>query len=136
MNQVEGSKPVFDNEMTIRQMARILSSIHQIKYQMIEDGESNVQLLFNSLRETITTIIEKYSTLVNDLIQTAFTNTLQEFCEMVEKKNKKKQPGIQAQLQGDVSDNFIIDEQNKIWLIYWENSEFGDIIEELVGFYL
>jgi thiamine kinase-like enzyme len=68
---------------------------------------------------------------MNSSIKSGYELGLIEFKEMLPKKSKQKFIGINARLHGDLSDNFIIDSKNKIWLLDWENSEYGDIIDEL-----
>jgi hypothetical protein len=42
--------------------------------------------------------------------------------------------GLHSWLHGDLSNNFIVDADGKVWLIDWENSEYRDLIEEVFFF--
>jgi hypothetical protein len=71
---------------------------------------------------------------MNASIEEAFDLATKEYKNSIDEKGEIKTIGINAQLHGDLSDNFVIDEQGKIWLVDWENSEYGDVLEELYWF--
>jgi thiamine kinase-like enzyme len=131
---IEGTMPNFTDLNIIKQFARIVSSIHKIKFEIIDDGFINIKNEFNFLKKTTKKITTKYSHLVNDAIKTAFDLAIKEFKELMNQQGDKFTIGINAQLHGDLSDNFIVDLNNKIWLLDWENSEYGDIIGEIIWF--
>jgi thiamine kinase-like enzyme len=54
-----------------------------------------------------------------------------EVADFIEKRRKYFGIGLESQLHGDLSDNFLVDDSGKIWLIDWENSEYGDVFEEI-----
>ncbi len=131
---IEGKKPESFTISELKQFAQIAAEIHKIKYEIVNDGFSQIMRLNQFLRKTTTKIRTKYSHLVNSSIEEAFDIALLEFSRTIEEKGEIKTIGINAQLHGDLSDNFVIDEQGKIWLLDWENSEYGDILEELFWF--
>lgn len=130
----EGSKPEVINRSNLKQFARIISEIHRIDYEIIDDGFSQIRKLYQFLDKTTTKIKTKYSHLMNSSIESAFERALKEFNQKINEKSDVNTIGINAQLHGDLSDNFVIDEQDKIWLLDWENSEYGDVAEELCWF--
>jgi thiamine kinase-like enzyme len=131
---VEGSKPDFSNINNLKQFARITSEIHKVEFEIIEDGYNQILKLYKFLEQTTNKIMAKYSHLMNPMIESAFENALKEYNQKINEKSDAFTIGINAQLHGDLSDNFVIDNQNKIWLLDWENSEYGDIAEELLWF--
>lgn len=130
----EGSKLDIINIGNLKQFARIISEIHRIDYELVDDGFSQIRKLYQSLDKTTTKIKSKYSHLMNSSIETAFEKALKEFSLKIDEKREVNTIGMNAQLHGDLSDNFVIDEQDKIWLLDWENSEYGDVAEELCWF--
>ncbi|MCK5159838.1 MAG: aminoglycoside phosphotransferase family protein [Candidatus Heimdallarchaeota archaeon] len=130
----EGSKLEVINKSNLKQFARIISEIHRIDYEIIDDGFSQIQKLWQFLDKTTTKIRTKYSHLMNSSIESAFEMALIEFTQKISEKGNVNTIGMNAQLHGDLSDNFVIDEQDKIWLLDWENSEYGDVAEELCWF--
>ncbi|MGC9781650.1 MAG: aminoglycoside phosphotransferase family protein [Candidatus Heimdallarchaeota archaeon] len=131
---IEGNKPDFNNISNLRQFARIISEIHGIEYEIVDDGSSQIKKLYQSLKQTTSKIITEYPHLMNPLIILAFENALKEFEQKINEKSEEITIGVNARLHGDLSDNFIIDGNGKIWLIDWENSEYGDVMEELCWF--
>ncbi len=131
---IEGKKPNFNDYEIMKQFALILSRIHKIDYQIIEDGFSSIEKLFSTTNQTINMIITKYSHLMNESILSAFECALQEFKDSISQEKKHEMIAITAQIHGDLTNNFVIDTNNKIWLIDWENSEYGNIAEEICWF--
>ncbi|NHJ32692.1 MAG: aminoglycoside phosphotransferase family protein [Asgard group archaeon] len=130
----EGKKPDSFTKNNIKQFARIVADIHRIKYEIIDDGFSQIRRLYQFLDETTTKIRTKYSHLMNSSIEKAFDLAKKEFDQSINEKGNIKTIGINAQLHGDLSDNFVIDDQGKIWLVDLENSEYGDALEEIYWF--
>ena len=130
----EGSKLEIINISNLKQFARIISEIHRIDYEIVDDGFSQVQKLWQFLDKTTRKIMTNHSHLMNSSIELAFEKALKEFDQKIKEKRDVNTIGMNAQLHGDLSDNFVIDEQDKIWLIDWENSEYGDVAEELCWF--
>lgn len=130
----EGSKPDVINTSNLKQFARIINEIHRIDYEIVDDGFSQIRKLYQFLDKTTTKIKTKYSHLMNSSIESAFEKALKEFNHKINEKRNVNTIGMNAQLHGDLSDNFVIDGQDKIWLLDWENSEYGDIAEELCWF--
>ncbi|TFG21450.1 MAG: hypothetical protein EU530_00410 [Promethearchaeota archaeon] len=131
---VDGTKPDFTNFENIKQMARILSQIHQIDYEIVDDGFSQIMKLYHFLEKIIQKICLKYSHLVNVSIKSAFMSALEEYKQFLNGSMNIYTTGINTHLHGDLSDNFVIDQNEKIWLLDWENSEYGDLMEELCWF--
>ncbi|NHJ85438.1 MAG: aminoglycoside phosphotransferase family protein [Asgard group archaeon] len=132
---VEGTKPSSFSNDNIKQFARIISKIHQINYEVIEHGYTNIEKLFTFFKETINKISTKYTHLVNTKIKSAFELAILEFEDMLPKESDYNSIAINAQLHGDLSDNFVIDSNDKVWLLDGENSEFGDIADEICWFF-
>jgi len=131
---VEGKKPNFNDHETIKQFALIVGKIHAIDFEIINDGSSIIENLYTSLEQIIHKITNTYPHLMNDSILAAFEYALNEYTQMINRERDKFTIGIKARLHGDLSDNFIIDSSNKIWLLDWENSEYGDVSDELCWF--
>jgi len=131
---VPGIKPDFNDIKLIKQFAQITSRVHQIDYKLIEDGYSNLLKLYNFLEKTVEKIIGKFPHLMNQSIISAYEIGVKEFKELMSKEKDQEMIGINAHLHGDLSDNFVVDSQKKIWLLDWENSEYGDIVDEVCWF--
>ncbi|MHA1111825.1 MAG: aminoglycoside phosphotransferase family protein [Promethearchaeota archaeon] len=131
---VDGIKPDFTNFENLKQMAHILSQIHQIEYDIIDDGFHQIMKLYKLMEKTIHKIKTEFPHLVNDSITSAFTNALNEYNQILKSSKEIFTTGIDAHLHGDLSDNFVIAQNGKIWLLDWENSEYGDIVDELCWF--
>jgi aminoglycoside phosphotransferase (APT) family kinase protein len=130
----DGSKPDSFTKVNLKQFAQIVADIHKIKYEIIEDGFSQVRRLYQFLDKITIRIRTKHSHLMNSSIEEAFDLAKEEFNQYIDEKGDISTIGINAQLHGDLSDNFVIDQQGKIWLLDWENSEYGDVTEELCWF--
>jgi thiamine kinase-like enzyme len=131
---IEGTKPKFQNQNEIKQISRIISSIHQTKYNTLDNGWMQIGKLYDFLNSTTQRISKTYASLVNPSIESAFNEALNEIQTRFQESKGIKTIGINADLHGDLSDNFIIDPEGKIWLVDWENSEFGDVLDELTWF--
>lgn len=131
---IQGDKPDFNDNELIKQFAQITSRIHQIKFEIIDDGYSNLLKLYNLLEKTVNNIISKFPHLMNQSIISAYEIGVKEFKKIITKEKNQEMIGINAHLHGDLSDNFIVDSQKKIWLLDWENSEYGDIVDEISWF--
>ncbi len=131
---VDGAKPDFTNFENLKQMAHILSQIHQIDYEIVDDGFSQIMNLYHFLEKIIQKICTKYSHLVNVSIKSAFMSALQEYKQFLNGSRDIFTTGINTHLHGDLSDNFVMDQNEKIWLLDWENSEYGDFMDELCWF--
>lgn len=132
---IDGKVPDFTNLDSLKQMAHILARIHSTNFKVLL-GPTTI----TNLEATLTRITSKtnltYSNLVNSSIKFAFEKALTE-CKALFSKfiaNHPNMKSITADLHGDLSNNFIIDSHDKIWLIDWENSEYGDITEEVCWF--
>jgi thiamine kinase-like enzyme len=128
---VDGSPPDFKNFDVIKQLARLLADVHKIEYKIVDEGYTQIQKIYECLGKATERITDLYPHLLNNSIISAFSRALEEFSINVEKNQTSMPVGINAQLHGDLSNNFIIDSNKKIWLIDWENSEFGDIADEI-----
>ncbi len=131
---VPGKPCLFQREEEIRQIAQILAQIHSINYTVILDGFKQMYEEFQAFQKTIDKIILNYPDLVNSQIKNAFSKSLQEYEQKLSQNQDKFTIGIKSNLHGDLSNNCIIDPKGKLWLIDWENSEFGDILSEISFF--
>lgn len=131
---VEGLQPNFKEEELVKQIAYFLAELHQKEYEKLAHGFENLKKIVSGLERTINKITRNYTQLVNEEINSALENGLQKLQNELKLFDKKEFIGINARLHGDMSDNFILDSNNKIWLLDWENSEFGDIVEEISFF--
>lgn len=130
----EGSKPESISKEILIQFAQIIGEIHKIDFEIISDGYSQIQNTLHSLEKTIKSIKTRYPHLLNSDIEEAFAKAVEEYQQMISDKRDLFTIGINAQLHGDLSDNFVVDKNGKIWLIDWENSERGDVLDEVYWF--
>jgi len=121
---IEGKMAVFNDKSVITQMARYLAEIHNLNYKINPNGFQHIMSFFQSLNDTIQSIQNRYSNLLNDSIQSAFTAALEEYHTLIQDNRGIFTHGISSILHGDLSNNFILDPHGKLWLIDWENSEF------------
>ena len=131
---IDGTEPNFNSRKDLSQMAKYLAEIHKLDYEVIADGKAQIWKNYQSLKEVIESIQKRYSHLLNDNINHAFSKVLEEYKLYIENSNESISVGISSILHGDVSDNCIIDMNGKLWLIDWENSEYGDVLDEIFGF--
>ena len=131
---VEGNLSVFDNENIIKKMAHNLAEIHKLDYKIKINGLEHMMMNHQFLMSTINRLETNYSYLVNPSISKAFTQALTEYENIILENKSLFLYGISGILHGDLSDNFITDPQGKIWLVDWENSEYGDILDEICTF--
>jgi len=115
-------------------MARFLAEIHNLNYKINPNGFQHIMSFFQSLDDTIQSIKNRYSNLMNISIQNAFTAALAEYHTLIQDNRDIFTHGISSILHGDLSNNFILDPHGKLWLIDWENSEYGDCLEEVSYF--
>ena len=109
----------------------MITNIHQIEYNIVENGYIMVENLLTLLKKIIHKILTSFLHLINETLEVAMRKGTREFEKLINDQNNVEMIGIQARTHGDLSDNFIIDKHNKIWLIVWEHSEYGDIQEEI-----
>lgn len=131
---VDGNKPDFHNINILNQLAQILSKIHAVEYKILSNGFGQIEKLYHSLKGTTNKIITTYPHLVNSYIKSALFSALNEYKQLISRKEEFFTIGINARLHGDLSNNFVIDKHKNIWLLDWENSEYGDIVNELCWF--
>jgi len=131
---IKGKMAVFNDKSVLTQMARYLAEIHNLNYKINPNGFQHIMSFFQSLDDTIQSIQNRYSNLLNDSIQSAFTAALEEYHTLIQDNRDIFTHGISSILHGDLSNNFILDPHGKLWLIDWENSEYGDCIEEISCF--
>jgi len=130
---IEGEMAVF-NTTVLKQMAQHVAEIHKLKYKLIPDGFQHITAFFQFVQKTIQSIIERYADLMNDAIRSAFIAVLAEYQSLIQANREIFTHGISSILHGDLSNNFILDPHGKLWLIDWENSEYGDCLEEISCF--
>jgi thiamine kinase-like enzyme len=131
---VDGKRPDYGIRENIIKAAEIISKIHQVEYEIIEDGFVQIQKIYQFLEQIIKRTTSYYAHLVNSSITSAFQEALQEYEQIIMNNKDKFIIGINARLHGDLSDNSVIDSKGNIWFVDWENSEYGDAVDELCGF--
>ncbi|QEE17577.1 aminoglycoside phosphotransferase family protein [Promethearchaeum syntrophicum] len=131
---IEGEMAIFKDKKIISQMARYLAKIHNLDYKIIPNGFQHILSFFQNLNDTIQSIKNRYSNLMNDSIKSAFAAALAEYHTLLQDNQDIFTHGITSILHGDLSNNFILDHHGKLWLIDWENSEYGDCLEEVSNF--
>jgi thiamine kinase-like enzyme len=131
---IEGKMAIFKDKSVLTQMASYLAEIHKLNYEVIPNGFQHIMSFFQSLDDTIQSIKNRYSNLMNDSIQSAFNAALEEYHTLIQDNRDIFTHGISSFLHGDLSNNFILDPHGKLWLIDWENSEYGDCLEEISYF--
>ena len=130
----EGVHSDYQDESTIKKMAHNLADIHNVEYEIIPDGFKQMKKNYNFLKKTMNHIETDYPHLMNPIISKAFSLAQKEYETLID-NNKELFPfGISGILHGDLGGHFITDPQGKIWLVDWENSEYGDIVEEISTF--
>ncbi|NPD88726.1 MAG: aminoglycoside phosphotransferase family protein [Asgard group archaeon] len=130
----EGIHSDYQDESTIKKMARNLADIHNVEYEIIPDGLEQMKKNHQFLKKTMNHIEVDYPHLMNPSISKAFSLAQEEY-EVLIDDNKELFPfGISGILHGDLGGHFITDSQGKLWLVDWENSEYGDIVEEICTF--
>ena len=131
---VEGQQAKFDTKNSIAQMARYLGEIHNLNFQIIPNGIDQIYNYYRDLEQTIQRLQSKNANLLNPVINDAFSRVLEEFKASINANLDLFSYGISSILHGDLSDNFIMDLHGKLWLIDWENSEYGDTVAEVCTF--
>lgn len=133
---VEGDHSDYQDEATIKKMARNLAEIHKVGYEINSNGLEQMKKNHQALRKTMKHIETDYPHLMNHTISEAFSLALNEYETLID-ENKDLFPfGISGLLHGDIGGHFITDPQGKVWLVDWENSEYGDTVEEICTFVL
>ena len=132
----EGVHSDYQDEATIKKMASNLADIHKVDYEIIPNGLEQMKKNHLALKKTMQHIETDYPHLMNPSISKAFSLALNEY-ETLIKENEDLFPfGISGIMHGDLGGHFITDSQGKIWLVDWENSEYGDLVEEICSFIL
>jgi thiamine kinase-like enzyme len=131
---IDGVNSNYKDEVTIKKMARNLADIHKVNYELIPDGLEQMKKNHLALKKTMNHIEIDYPHLMNDSISEAFSLALDEYENLIEKNKDLFYFGISGILHGDIGGHFITDSQGKLWLVDWENSEYGDIVEEICTF--
>jgi thiamine kinase-like enzyme len=130
----EGVHSDYKDETTIKRMARNLADIHNVENEIIPDGFKQMMKNYKFLKKIMNHIETDYPHLMNPSISNAFSLAQEEYKTLIE-ENKELFPfGISGILHGDLGGHFITDPQGKVWLVDWENSEYGDIVEEISTF--
>jgi thiamine kinase-like enzyme len=131
---VEGQQAKFDSKNSLAQMARYQAEIHNLNFQINPKGVDQIFDYYRFLEEIIQKLQAKNADLLNTLINEAFSRVLKEYKTIIESNLELFPFGISSILHGDLSDNFITDPDGKLWLIDWENSEYGDSVNEICTF--
>jgi thiamine kinase-like enzyme len=98
------------------------------------DGFLEAVKNFQSLKKLVNESIDKYNYLINKELKQSLIRALEELRVIFVKRKRYFTKGLTSRLHGDLSDNFILDEKGKLWLIDWENSIVDDTIEEIFFF--
>jgi thiamine kinase-like enzyme len=130
----EGVHSDYKDESTVRNIARNLADIHNVEYQLIPDGLDQMMKNLKFLKKTMNHIEIDYPHLMNPSISKAFKLAQKEYEELLDENQDLFPFGISGILHGDLGGHFITDPQGKVWLVDWENSEYGDIVEEICSF--
>ena len=131
---IDGIKPDFTTKDALAQMAKCLAEIHKLDFYTTQKGLEQIWKNHQFLKEVTESILRRYPHLVNEKIAMAFSKAIDVYKNLIEKNTEFFAIGISSILHGDIGDNCLMDTQGKLWLIDWENSEYGDIIDELSGF--
>jgi thiamine kinase-like enzyme len=131
---IDGKKPDFSNCAILRQLAEILTQIHNEDLKIQPDGFSNAMKNYQSLKELISESIDKYDYLINKELKQSLIEASEEVKTNIVLRKHYFTNGLSSRLHGDLSDNFILDENGKLWLIDWENSIVNDTLEEIFFF--
>ncbi|MHA2029644.1 MAG: phosphotransferase [Candidatus Kariarchaeaceae archaeon] len=131
---IDGKQPDFENKEVLSQFAKILAGIHRLELKMVENGYDLLYKNYQSLVQHEQRCKSIYTHLVNDRFLNVINKAIAEVADFIEKRRKYFGIGLESQLHGDLSDNFLVDDSGKIWLIDWENSEYGDVFEEICFF--
>ncbi|MCG3225401.1 MAG: aminoglycoside phosphotransferase family protein [Candidatus Heimdallarchaeota archaeon] len=132
----EGVHSDYQDEATIKKMASTIADIHNVDYEIIPDGLEQMKKNHQALKKTMNHIETDYPHLMNPSISKAFSLALDEYETIIDENKDLFSFGISGILHGDLGGHFITDSQGKVWLIDWENSEYGDIVEEICTFIL
>lgn len=131
---IDGNKPDFSNPNNLMQLAKYLSLIHQNNLEILPDGFSEAMKNYQALEELVNKSISKYSYLINEELKRSLISALREIRTILFNKKHYFTIGLRSRLHGDLSNNFIIDGNTKLWLIDWENSIISDTLEEIFFF--
>ncbi len=130
----EGIHSDYQDETTVKKMARNLADIHNVEFDIIHDGLEQMKKNHQALKKTMNHIETDYPHLMNPSISKAFSLALDEYETLIIDSKDLLPFGISGILHGDIGGHFITDPHGKVWLVDWENSEYGDIIEEICTF--
>ncbi len=130
----EGLHSDYQDESIIKKMARNLADIHNVDYEVIPDGYEQMKKNHLALKKTMNHMETDYPHLMNPDISEAFSMALAEYENLIDKNRDLLPFGISGIMHGDVEGHFITDPQGKVWLVDWENSEYGDLVEEISTF--
>ena len=131
---IDGGEPDFDNKDILEKFAVTLSKIHNIELEIFDDGYEIFLENFTSLLETHDRAKEKYRDFMGDELLELMAEAISELEEYLSGKKKYFGIGLRSWLHGDLRNNFIVDGDDKVWLIDWENAEYRDLIEEIFFF--
>jgi thiamine kinase-like enzyme len=131
---IDGKKPDFSNYSTLKKIAQILSQIHLEELKIYPDGFSEAMKNYQSLKKLVGESIDKYDYLINEDLKQSLIKALDELKDKIVLKKPYFTIGLKSRLHGDLSDNFILDKKEKLWLIDWENSIVDDTLEEIFFF--
>lgn len=130
----EGVNSNYQDESTIRKMAQSLAEIHTVDYKIIPDGYEQMKNNHQFLKKSMNHIKNDYPHLVNPAITEAFSLALDEYEKKIDENRELFPFGISGIMHGDLGGHFLTDSNGKVWLVDWENSEYGDLIEEVSTF--
>ncbi len=130
----EGVHSDYNDVETVKKMALCLADIHNVEYEIIPDGLDQMKKNHQFLKKIMSHIETDYPHLMNAKISEAFSLAQEEYEELLDENKELFCLGISGILHGDLGGHFVTDPSGKVWLVDWENSEYGDIVEEISTF--
>ncbi|MHA2038820.1 MAG: phosphotransferase [Candidatus Hodarchaeales archaeon] len=130
---VESISIDFTDKKILSKLAQTLSKLHAHSFKKIPDGYKVLQDHFSYLKELVDKTVTNYDYIINEYINQGMKLALLELDSYLVSKRTKFTHGLIGLCHDDVASNLIIDPNEKIWLVDWENSCIGDIVDEIVS---
>lgn len=130
---IEGDLPNFEDPNIIDQFALIISQVHSHNLEEM-NGLDMVNTVYESLLNHENKMMEIFDYLVSDELRKALIEARKYIRVIIDQNQQHLSRGLISRTHGDLSDNFIADQNGKIWLIDWESSEINDTLEDILFF--